>query len=80
MQPGGYQQGYEQQGYSQPNPAYNQQEYGQQNPQETDLPPEQQYAQYTPTVSACTPRRGAAASGCSRRRAGKFRGIRLQKY
>ena len=33
-----------------------------------------------PTVSACTPRRGAAASGCSRRRAGKFRGIRLQKY
>ena len=33
-----------------------------------------------PTVSACTPRRGAAASGCSRRRAGKSRGIRLQKY
>ena len=33
-----------------------------------------------PTVSACTRRRGAAASGCSRRRTGKFRGIRLQKY
>ena len=32
------------------------------------------------TVSVCTRRRGAAASGCSRRRAGKFRGIRLQKY
>lgn len=58
MQPGGYQQGYEQQGYSQPNPAYNQQEYGQQNPQETDLPPEQQYAQYTPDGQRVYPTSG----------------------
>ena len=80
VQPGGYQQPYEQQGYQQPNPAYNQQGYSQQNPQETDLPPEQQYAQYTPDGQRVYPTSDAAASGCSRRRTGKFRGIRLQKY
>ena len=58
VQPGGYQQGYEQQGYSQPNPAYNQQGYSQQNPQETDLPPEQQYAQYTPDGQRVYPTSG----------------------
>ena len=58
VQPGGYQQPYEQQGYQQPNPAYNQQEYGQQNPQETDLPPEQQYAQYTPDGQRVYPTSG----------------------
>ncbi len=52
------QQGYEQQGYSQPNPAYNQQGYSQQNPQETDLPPEQQYAQYTPDGQRVYPTSG----------------------
>ena len=46
VQPGGYQQGYEQQGYSQ------------QNPQETDLPPEQQYAQYTPDGQRVYPTSG----------------------
>lgn len=58
VQPGGYQQPYEQQGYSQPNPAYNQQGYSQQNPQETDLPPEQQYAQYTPDGQRVYPTSG----------------------
>ena len=58
VQPGGYQQPYEQQGYQQPNPAYNQQGYGQQNPQETDLPPEQQYAQYTPDGQRVYPTSG----------------------
>ena len=58
VQPGGYQQPYEQQGYQQPNPAFNQQEYGQQNPQETDLPPEQQYAQYTPDGQRVYPTSG----------------------
>ena len=52
------QQGYEQQGCSQPNPAYNQQGYSQQNPQETDLPPEQQYAQYTPDGQRVYPTSG----------------------
>lgn len=46
VQPGGYQQPYEQQGYSQ------------QNPQETDLPPEQQYAQYTPDGQRVYPTSG----------------------
>ena len=50
VQPGGYQQPYEQQGY--------QQGYGQQNPQETDLPPEQQYAQYTPDGQRVYPTSG----------------------
>lgn len=54
VQPGGYQQ----QGYQQPNPAYNQQGYSQQNPQETDLPPEQQYAQYTPDGQRVYPTSG----------------------
>ena len=54
----GYQQPYEQQGYQQPNPAYNQQGYSQQNPQETDLPPEQQYAQYTPDGQRVYPTSG----------------------
>lgn len=54
VQPGGYQQ----QGYSQPNPAYNQQGYSQQNPQEMDLPPEQQYAQYTPDGQRVYPTSG----------------------
>lgn len=58
VQPGGYQQPYEQQGYQQPNPAYNQQGYSQQNPQETDLPPEQQYAQYTPDGQRVYPTSG----------------------
>ena len=58
VQPGGYQQPYDQQGYSQPNPAYNQQGYSQQNPQETDLPPEQQYAQYTPDGQRVYPTSG----------------------
>lgn len=58
VQPGGYQQPYEQQGYSQPNPSYNQQGYSQQNPQETDLPPEQQYAQYTPDGQRVYPTSG----------------------
>lgn len=58
VQPGGYQQPYEQQGYSQPNPAYNQQGYSQQNPQETDLPSEQQYAQYTPDGQRVYPTSG----------------------
>lgn len=49
VQPGGYQQ---------PNPAYNQQGYSQQNPQETDLPPEQQYAQYTPDGQRVYPTSG----------------------
>ena len=50
VQPGGYQQPYEQQGY--------QQGYSQQNPQETDLPPEQQYAQYTPDGQRVYPTSG----------------------
>lgn len=50
VQPGGYQQPYEQQGY--------QQGYSQQNPQETDLPPEQQYAQYTPDGQRVYPMSG----------------------
>ena len=54
VQPGGYQQ----QGYQQLNPAYNQQGYSQQNPQETDLPPEQQYAQYTPDGQRVYPTSG----------------------
>ena len=58
VQPGGYQQPYDQQGYQQPNPAYNQQGYSQQNPQETDLPPEQQYAQYTPDGQRVYPTSG----------------------
>lgn len=58
VQPGGYRQPYEQQGYQQPNPAYNQQGYSQQNPQETDLPPEQQYAQYTPDGQRVYPTSG----------------------
>ena len=58
VQPCGYQQPYEQQGYQQPNPAYNQQGYSQQNPQETDLPPEQQYAQYTPDGQRVYPTSG----------------------
>ena len=53
-----YQQPYGQQGYQQPNPAYNQQGYSQQNPQETDLPPEQQYAQYTPDGQRVYPTSG----------------------
>ena len=60
VQPGGYQQPYEQQGYQQPNPAYNQQGYSQQNPQETDLPPEQQYAQYTPDGQRVYPTSGSS--------------------
>lgn len=58
VQPGGYQQPYEQQGYQQPNTPYNQQGYSQQNPQETDLPPEQQYAQYTPDGQRVYPTSG----------------------
>ena len=54
VQPGGYQQ----QGYQQPNTPYNQQEYSQQNPQETDLPPEQQYAQYPPDGQRVYPTSG----------------------
>ena len=50
VQPGGYQQPYEQQGYLQG--------YSQQNPQETDLPPEQQYAQYTPDGQRVYPTSG----------------------
>ena len=50
VQSGGYQQPYEQQGY--------QQGYSQQNPQETDLPPEQQYAQYTPDGQRVYPTSG----------------------
>ena len=49
VQPGGYQQ---------PNTPYNQQGYSQQNPQETDLPPEQQYAQYTPDGQRVYPTSG----------------------
>ena len=58
VQPCGYQQPYEQQGYQQPNTPYNQQGYSQQNPQETDLPPEQQYAQYTPDGQRVYPTSG----------------------
>lgn len=52
---GGYQQPYGQQGYEQQ--GY-QQGYSQQNPQETDLPPEQQYAQYTPDGQRVYPTSG----------------------
>lgn len=57
VQPGGYQQPYNQPGYQQPNP-YDQQAYSQQNPQETDFPPEQQYAQYTPDGQRVYPTSG----------------------
>ena len=50
------QQPYDQQGFVQPG-GY-QQGYSQQNPQETDLPPEQQYAQYTPDGQRVYPTSG----------------------